>query len=214
MKRSAKQAHRTLALLIGLFLTIHFATHFSALGGFNAQDSALQAGRTFYRIPLVEIALVLALGAQVALGIRLLVAIRKRRRKDSWHWLQIISGGYLAFFLVAHTSSALLARLAFELDTNFYWAAGSLVLEPLKYGFAPYYTFAVMALLSHILAALHFRRPARWHAPALSLGPIAGTAIVLAYAGELYPVELPQDYIDYFDYYIELASQLSATAHS
>jgi len=201
MKQTAKQAHRRLAVFLGLFLVVHFSTHLSAIGGIAMQDTILQWGRSAYRIPIVEIALVLALMAQVAIGIGLLRRIAKRTRKGFWHWVQFISACYLAYFVTMHTSAALISRLALGLDTNFYWAAGTLVLEPLKYGFAPYYFFAVSALVGHLLAALHFNSPARWHAPALMLGPIAGLAIVLAYGGAFFAVELPQEHLDYFNLY-------------
>ncbi|MEM6585813.1 MAG: hypothetical protein AAF692_08670 [Pseudomonadota bacterium] len=48
------------------------------------------------------------------------------------------------------------------------------------------------------MAALHFRGPRRWHAPALALGPIAGIAIVMAYAGGWYTIELPKEYRVFF----------------
>lgn len=201
MRLEAKQAHRRLAAFIGLFLVVHFATHFAALGGIKAQDAVLQWGRAAYRIPILELALVLALAAQVALGISLLRRIAKRNRKGFWHWVQFASGCYLAYFIVMHTAAALVSRLALGLDTNFYWAAGTLILEPLKFGFAPYYVLVVVALLAHLLTALHFRKPRRWHAPALALGPVAGVAIILAYGGAFFPIELPQEHLDYFNLY-------------
>ncbi|NQX96158.1 MAG: hypothetical protein HRT64_14800, partial [Erythrobacter sp.] len=65
--RQAKQAHRRVAIFLGLFLAVHFATHFSALAGIEAQDFVMQIGRAVYRIPVVEIALVAALAVQVTL---------------------------------------------------------------------------------------------------------------------------------------------------
>ncbi|EAQ30735.1 membrane protein, putative [Erythrobacter sp. NAP1] len=201
MRVEAKQAHRRLALFIGLFLAVHFAAHFSAVGSIAAQDLVLRWGRAVYRVPVIEAALVLALAVQVVLGIGLLRRITKRSRKDFWHWVQFASGCYLVYFIVMHTSAALITRLAFGLDTNFYWAAGTLVLDPLRYGFAPYYVLAVMAITGHLLAALHFRKARRWHKPALALGPLAGVAIVLAYGGAFYAIELPAEHHVYFEYY-------------
>lgn len=201
MRLDAKQVHRRLAAFIGLFLAIHFAAHFSAFGGITAHDAVLQWGRAVYQVPLIEAALVLALGAQIALGIALLRRIGKRPRKDFWHKVQFASGCYLTYFILMHTSAALITRLGYGLDTNFYWAAGTLVLNPLRYGFAPYYVLVVAALVAHLLAALHFRSPRRWHKPALAIGPVAGVAIVMAYGGAFYPIELPEDHQTYFEYY-------------
>jgi len=198
MKQTAKQAHRNLALFIGLFVLIHFSAHLAAPFGIDAQSTALHTGRAIYQFPLIEILLVMALAAQVILGIRLLRQITARKRKGFWHRVQFISGAYLAFFIVLHTSAAVGTRLIASLDTNFYWAAGTLVLTPLKYTFAPYYVLAVTALVSHILAALHFRGPKPWQGPTLALGPLLGIAIVSAYSGAFYSIELPQEHRDYF----------------
>lgn len=194
----ARRAHRRLAAFLGLFLLLHFAAHFAALESRQLQELVLHAGRSIYRIPVVEAALVASFAAQIALGIGLLRGIAGRKRKDRWHHAQFLSGCYLAAFIVMHTGAALLTRWLAGLDTNFYWPAGTLILAPLKYGFAPYYALAVTALVTHLVAALHFRHPRRWHLPALAVGPAAALAILLAYSGSLYPVKLPGDYLAYF----------------
>ncbi|QUL38262.1 hypothetical protein [Erythrobacter sp. JK5] len=201
MSIEARQAHRRVALFIGLFLVVHFSAHFAALDSIVAQDAVLQIGRAVYRIPIVEAALAIALAGQVVLGITLLRRITRRKRKDFWHWVQFASGCYLAYFIVMHTTSALVTRLVLDLDTNFYWAAGTLVLDPLRYGFAPYYLLVVTALVAHLIAALHFRKSRGWHAPALVLGPLAGLLIVLAYSGAFYEIELPQAHREFFASY-------------
>ena len=199
MRLTAKQAHRYVAGFIGLFLAVHFSAHFAALGGISTQQKVLIAGREVYQVPLFEGALVVALAAQIFLGIRLLAVVRHRKRKDWWHRLQWVSGCYLIFFIINHTAAALVTRHLVGLDTNFYWAAGTLVLAPLKLGFAPYYFLAVSALIGHLIAALHFRKPRRWHAPALLLGPLTGALFVLAYSGAFYPIELPDAHRQYFE---------------
>jgi hypothetical protein len=182
----AKRAHRNLAGFLLLFIAV------------QAHSTALGWGRMVYQFPLVEIALVLAFAAQVVLGFRLLASIAKRKRKGLWHRVQFFSACYLAYFIVAHTTAALVTRLGFGLDTNFYWASATLRIEPLKYGFAPYYTLAVIALFSHIIAALHFRRNRKWHAYALALGPVVGVIFVMGYGGVFDTVELPQEYQDFY----------------
>lgn len=196
--RQAKQAHRNLAIFILLFLLVHFATHFVSLGGIEAHTQALGVARLFYQFPLVEIALVLALAGQVFLGFKLLRTISKRKRKGMWHWVQFASAAYLAFFIMLHTSAAVGTRLIVGLDTNFYWAAGTLGIDPIKYGFRPYYVLAVTAVFSHVIAALHFRGPQKWQAPALAVGPMFGIAFVLGFGGFFHSIELPQDYLDYY----------------
>lgn len=196
--RQAKQAHRNLALFILVFIAVHFATHFVSLAGVAAHTEALGMARLFYQFPLVEIALVLGLGTQVGLGFKLLGSIRKRKTKGGWHWIQFLSAAYLAYFIVMHTAAAVITRLYVGLDTNFYWAAGTLGIDPLKYGFTPYYLLAVTAVFSHVLAALHFRGPRAWHGPALAIGPIAGLCFILGFGGYFQDVHLPQEYRDFY----------------
>ncbi|MEM7780614.1 MAG: hypothetical protein AAF697_09515 [Pseudomonadota bacterium] len=196
--RQAKQAHRTLAYFILIFLAVHFATHFTALAGVETHTQALGITRFAYQFPLVEGALVLALAAQILFGIKLLTMIRKRPRKDRWHWAQFVSACYLAYFIVQHTAAALATRLGYGLDTNFYWVMGTLTLDPIKFYFAIYYTLAVTAIVTHIVAALHFRGKRGWHAPALVIGPLVGIALVLGYGGYFAEVGLPQEYRDFY----------------
>lgn len=204
MRLTARQAHLRLALFLGLFLIVHFATHFAALGGVESHAAMLEAGRAVYRLPLVEALLVVALTTQVWLGVILVRRIARWPGQGGWRRAQKWSGIVLAVFIVLHTSAALGSRWLFELDTNFYWAAGTLTIAPLKYGFAPYYTAAVIALVTHVLAALHFRRPARWHAPALLIGPLIAQPILLAYGGALFAVDLPAAHQVYFQMYLDL----------
>lgn len=199
--RQVREAHGRVALLLLIFITVHFATHFTSLGGVEAHTKALGWARLIYHFPLIEIALVAAFAVQVVLGFKLLGAIRKRKRKDRWHWVQFVSGCYLAYFIVQHTAAALITRLYAGLDTNFYWAGGTLVIEPIKYGFAVYYTLAVIAIVAHLIAALHFRSPRKWHVPALALGPLTGVVFVIGYSGVLAPYEVPQEYREYYTFF-------------
>ena len=202
MHLNPRQAHRRVALFLGLFLIVHFATHLSALGGVDSHAAALSAGRAVYRIPLIEVLLVAAFAAQVALGVMLVRRMACWSQQGGWRRAQKWSGIVLAVFIVLHTGAALLSRWLFALDTNFYWAAGTLTIAPLKYGFAPYYGAAVIALVTHLLAALHVHRPARWHGPALLLGPVLALPILLAYGGALFPVALPPAHQAYFNTYL------------
>lgn len=204
MRLTARQAHLRVALFLGLFLVVHFATHFAALDGMESHAAMLEIGRAVYRIPLVEALLVAALALQVALGVTLVRRMARWPGGGWWRKAQKWSGIVLAVFIVLHTSATLGSRWLFGLDTSFYWAAGTLTLAPLKYGFAPYYSAAVIALVTHVLAALHFRRPARWHGPALLLGPLIALPILLAYGGALFAVELPPAHRAYFQIYLNL----------
>lgn len=204
MQLSARQAHLRVAMFLGFFIALHFVTHFSALGGVERHSQTLNMARFLYRFPPIEMLLIAAFAVQIWLGIHLLRGIAKRPNKDRWHRAQQISGMALAAFIILHTSSALIARWGFSIDTNFYWPAGTLVLSPLKYGFAPYYAAAIIALVTHIIAALHFRNRAKWHAPALLLGPAIAVPVLSAYGGVFFNVTLPPAHQAYFDAYLSL----------
>ena len=196
--RQVKQAHGRAAIFLLIFIAVHLVTHFSSLSGVETHTQALGWARLVYQFPLIEILLVSGFAAQVVLGIKLLITIRKRTQKDCWHWVQFLSACYLAYFIVLHTAAALITRLGVGLDTNFYWAAGTLALAPIKFYFAPYYTVAVIALVSHLIAALYFKSPKSWHAPTLAVGPVVGGLFVLGYGGAFETIELPQEYRNYY----------------
>lgn len=197
----ARKAHLMLAFFVGSFAVAHLLGHWSALGGVAAHDATLLVGRMLYRVPVIEIVLIASLAVQVALGLYLLTRAFGAGRSGAWHWVQIASGAYLAYFIVAHTAAALFARLGFGLDTGFYWAAGSLIIEPLRYGFWPYYLLASTALFAHIAAALHFRgqtRSAPWIAAA---GPFVVLPALLAFSGALFAFEIPARWAAYFAFF-------------
>lgn len=158
----------------------------------------MSGARNLYQFPLIEIALVAAFITQIALGIKLLAGIKKRERKDGWHTAQFVSACYLAYFIVQHTAPAIITRLGFGLDTNFYWTARSFAFTPLKFWFAAYYLLAVIALVGHLIAALHYQKAQSWHAPSLAVEPILGALFVAGYGGAFAVFDLPQDYRDYY----------------
>ena len=107
----------------------------------------------------------------------------------------------LLIFLVFHTSAAIYTHHVFGLETDFYWAAGSLHYDPIRYGFALYYAAAIMAVFLHVTAALRLRYRAmpKWLAVALPAGgAIVTVGILLPFAGMLYSVEIGEDVARYY----------------
>ena len=84
MPLTARQAHLRVALFLGLFLIVHFATHFAALGGLERHGQMLDIGRAVYRIPVIEILLVAALALQVTLGVTLLRRMARWPKQGGW----------------------------------------------------------------------------------------------------------------------------------
>ena len=202
MSQVVRNAHRVGAVVLLLFIATHLGAHLWGARGPEAHASALAIFQSVYRQPLVEILLVLLLLVQVATGIRHIRSRWRDPNKGFWSRMQIISGIYIGFFVVAHTSAALATRHFAQVETNFYWSAGSLTVSPIKYAFAPYYTLAIITVFAHIAAAIHFAAGPRWSwsKPVLiSVGAIIALSILTIYSGGLFPIELPDDHKAYFD---------------
>jgi hypothetical protein len=86
-----------------------------------------------------------------------------------------------------------------QLDTNFYWAASVVQAKPLGWYFLPYYALAILAVFSHAAAAIHFGWPSckRIAAAVLTFGAVLAIAIPASLVGMFYPVNLPQEYLQY-----------------
>jgi len=201
MPKSLVKAHRLLAILLGGFLVTHFAVHFSALGGAQQHLTLLKIVQGLYQNPIVEPLLILAIVTQLFLGVKLVGRRWKQPQKGFWSWAQIISGLYLAFFFILHTSAALITRHLVGLETNFYWVAGTLKVAPLQYFFFPYYFLGVLSVFTHFAAAIYFGWPQKGAVIAkllVLLGAVAALIIVSTFGGALYPIDLPTDYTQYY----------------
>ena len=198
MKSRVKTIHRFTAILLLLFITSHLAVHLTALGGIEQHLKTLKAVQGIYRNPIGEIILVLAVITQVITGAKRL----RFKRLRGWAKAQVISGCYLLFFLIIHTSAAVSTHTLFGLETNFYWAAGTVNISPIKYGFMPYYFAGVLAFFVHVAAALRMgwpRTPKTILYALPFLGTLIGLIIVASFAGAFYPIEVPAEVMAYFE---------------
>lgn len=193
----AKAIHRTSAILLGTFILTHLLVHLTALAGAEAHLATLDFVQVIYRNPIGEAILVLSIITQIITG-----ASRLRFRGiGGWALLQVISGLYLIFFLIIHTSAALMTHNVFGIETDFYWAAGSLYYPGIRIGFAIYYLAAVAAIFTHLAAALHFGWPNASKALVRSLpwvGIGLGALIVATFAGVFYTIELSDEAAGYY----------------
>lgn len=157
---SLHHAHRFAGALLGAFLLAHLAYVGAALAGFAAQRPMLDALRTVYRFPPAEALLLACVLLQAASGLALLrrgwAACRGMRQRA-----QFLSGAYLAFFLLVHTSAVLVARGVFGIDTDFRFAAAGMQAFPQALFFVPYYLLALASLAIHAACAILNRPPAR-----------------------------------------------------
>jgi len=195
-----RKLHALSALFIAAFACLHVANHLAGLSGAAGHIAFMDSARSVYRFPLVELVLLACVAFQVASGLTFVIRGWKERH-GFVPWLQAISGGYLAFFLVAHVGAVLFGRSALNLDTNFYFAAAGFHVPPFQFYFAPYYFLAVFALFTHLGCAAYWQSQNRPRlarvlvvaVPSL-VGAVASLLIVLSLAGALFPVEVPEKY--------------------
>ncbi len=198
-----RKIHRMLAGILSLFILGHLAVHLTALWGVEAHLAALALMRKTYRNVLIEPLLLLAILAQIYTGAGFLRRRWRMRSQSVWLKIQLVSGGYLLFFLLNHTIAALLTRYGLGLDTNFYWAAATVNISPFKWFFAPYYALAIIAIFAHIGASLQ-QKQVRVGMPALIAGATISGLILVPFMGGLYEIELPVAYQNYFQSLVAL----------
>ncbi len=206
-----RKAHRINAIALSGFIAIHMLTHVSGLWGIDAYNNVQSALRTIYRFPPFEIALLASITAQLVLGMVLLVArLRQGRPQGFWSWLQILSGGAFFIFMAQHLYSFTMARVYFDLDTNFYWPASVMSGPWFIYYFWPYYMLGVFALFAHAAAGVRFAlldrgaisASRRWPAALIAAGAVLAVIIPPIIAGAFYAIDLPQEWIDYLRFYM------------
>jgi len=201
MKISIVKVHRLLALLLLSFIISHLTIHLTAISDVDMHIYTLSSLRPFYVNWVIEPLLVGAIIMQIIIGFTLLKSRWKQEAKGFWGWVQILSGAYIAIFLVMHTSAALVTRYIVELDTNFYWAAGTLNIGKLPYMFTPYYFLAILSLFSHLAAAIHFGWAGKSYfiSPIImAVGVLIGGLIIMAFSGGFYEIQIPAEYREYY----------------
>jgi len=191
---TAKRLHRGTAIILGLFIISHLIIHLFALGGVEAHLNALDSVQWIYRNPIGETLLVIAILAQIVTGLKRLKA--KRKNKMLWAKAQLFSGLYLMGFLIIHTGAAIFTHNIYGLETDFYWAAGSMNISPVKFFFWPYYFFAVLSVFVHFACALHFGWPGKFGVLKTALpwlGAGIALTIILTFTGVFYDVPITED---------------------
>lgn len=195
----AKQIHRFTAIILGVFIVSHLIVHLFAIGGINTHLKALDSIQWIYRNPIGETLLVIAIAAQIVTGWKRLKA--KKKSPNKWAKAQVYSGLYLIMFLIIHTGAAIYTHSIFGLETDFYWAAGSMNISPIKYFFWPYYFLAITSVFVHFACALHFGWPQKFKALKNILpiiGAIVALTIILTFTGFFYDVPITEDVLEYY----------------
>lgn len=178
-----RRAHRALAVVLALFLTLHLGNHIAGLWGQSAHAEVQSALRTVYRHPLVEPLLLMAVAVQIGLG----VALFARRSRVT---LQAVSGLYLALFLLIHLGAVLSARWhGTETDLAFA-AAGLHAVGLWPAFFAAYYGLAILAVFAHLSVPLS-RGSETLGTALLALGTTLAVTLVALLAGFVTQLTIP-----------------------
>ena len=198
---NTKKLHYFSGITLSLFIGVHLFNHLTALFGASLHMQVMDALRLVYRNPVIETLLLIAVLFQIISGMQLVRKIRKQSN-GFYPKLQIYTGLYLAFFLVAHTVATVWqGRQVLQLDTNFYYAAIVVNALPAAFFFMPYYFLAVMSVFGHV-AAIHYQKTrhlsvtrAQKHAKLILIaGLVIGGLILLSLQESYQGIEIPKEY--------------------
>jgi succinate dehydrogenase hydrophobic anchor subunit len=179
--RTLRGLHLASGLLIAVFVTMHIGNNLAMFAGQAAHIAVMEALRPFYRNPLAETLLMLALAFQLSTGLAMIWRTRSERRQGLARW-QAISGVVLALFILNHVGAVWGGRLLMGLDTNYHFAAAGMHAGFAGF-FVPYYFLGVAALFVHAACALAWRMRGRvvpLAVGALGIGLAAGFVGVMA----------------------------------
>ena len=187
-----RRIHATSAIVLTMFAAAHVFNHTLGIVSVETHTAVLRVLRLVYRQRLGETILVAAVAVQVCTGV-IMVGKSYLRRADGLRNLQLISGMYLAVFLVTHLVTVFTTRHR-GIDTNFAWATsapagllGKITSVPLL----PRYSLAVLAVFVHLgcqarwnLTRVMSESAARKVSYGLmAMGGMAATTIALAACG-------------------------------
>jgi hypothetical protein len=183
------------AAIILIFLALHLTNHLSGLWSEATYRALMNQFEHIYRTKIVEPALVVALLFQIGSGVALLWQYT-RRSTDFFRTLQICSGAYLLFFLIAHMNSVFIyARTIAGIPTDWNFATGAptgLLRDAWNIRLLPHYLLAVFFVLTHlVLGARGVALAHKVGAPAanrfaivgISLAGVLACAIILGLVG-------------------------------
>ncbi|MDJ1500310.1 hypothetical protein [Xanthocytophaga agilis] len=187
-----KSLHYLCGVILSVFIAFHLINHLFALDGPEKHIQVMDRFRLVYRHPVVETFVLLIVLFQVVTGIRL---IYKRNAVTIAEKIQVYSGLYLSFFLIAHVGAVLSGRYIEHLDTNFYFAAAGLNYYPATFIFIPYYFLAVASISLHV-SVIHYLKTGSAGAAIgmATVGMVAAMMIILAFTGNFSWLDIPQPY--------------------
>jgi succinate dehydrogenase/fumarate reductase cytochrome b subunit len=194
-----QRIHFLSGVILSIFIGLHLFNHAASIAGIRQHIELMERLRLLYRHPFVETVLLTAVVVQVISGLSLLRSSSKTAFFDRLH---LLSGLYLAIFLLIHVSAILAGRIYLNLDTNFYFGAAGINHFPVNLFFIPYYALAVLAFFGH-LAAIHrkkmkrsilFMQPAQQAWGILLFGAALTLLLLYGLTNHFSGIEIPAEY--------------------
>jgi len=164
----------------------------------EAHSAGLAYMRQFYYDPLYETVLVIAILIQIVSG----YAELKLIGKSGWRLVRNICGLYLMWFMLIHLGTVLYARHFDFMPTDFYWIAGSFAYDPLQYAVMAFYALGVFSFFTHMIAVWRLawkRMPSIVLEFSWGVAVATTTLIILAFAGLLYQIDIPDSVDEYYE---------------
>jgi hypothetical protein len=153
-----RHVHASSAIVLGVFVMAHVFNHSLAIVSLGTHTAVLHVLRLVYRQRIGEIILVTAVVVQVCTGLTMVWKYALRRASPLRN-LQLVSGLYLAVFLVSHLIAVFTIR-QHGMDSDFAWAShapAGLLGGLSTVSLLPRYSLAVLAVFVHLACQ------ARWN---------------------------------------------------
>ncbi len=153
-----RHIHASSAIVLGTFALAHVFNHSLAIISLGTHTAVLHLLRLVYRQDVAQTILIAAVGVQVCTGLTMVWKYYLRPATPLRN-LQLVSGVYLAVFLVTHLITVFTTRQS-GIDTDFVWAshAPTGLLAGLSFvPLLPRYSLAVLAIFVHLACQ------ARWN---------------------------------------------------
>jgi hypothetical protein len=153
-----RHIHASSAIVLAAFALAHVFNHSLAMVSLGTHTALLHVLRSVYRQNVGQTILIAAVAVQVCTGI-VMAGKYYLRRATPLRNLQLISGAYLAVFLVTHLITVFTTRRA-GIDTDFVWAShapAGLLAGLSSVPLLPRYSLAVLAVFVHLACQ------ARWN---------------------------------------------------
>ncbi|GAB3168391.1 hypothetical protein [Telluribacter humicola] len=196
-----RKLHYASGIVLTLFIGLHLFNHLCGVAGVDKYLQVMTSLRLFYRHPLAETLILLAVLVQIYSGVK--IFLKKRKTSVTFfEQLHLWTGLYLAVFFVIHVGSVLTGRTVLHLDTNFYYGVAGLNTFPLNLFFVPYYGLAILSFFGHV-AAIHNQKmkqsllgwtPTAQSRAILTVGFVVMVVIFYGLTNQFRGVEIPRDY--------------------